>query len=269
MRKGLQTIQKTNQQVLAQMDRNSLMRSTNTVQPKRQSCPLCNDLGWLGQDLPVTHPDFGRMIRCGCKAVDDSERLRTVTGLTPEEMTVSFGDILTAGHSGTLEMVNACKALIYSPGGILTIWGTSGNGKSMVLPAAMNDVLARNIPAVYVSAFDLINWIRKAYSELDRNVKDQDAYSRLLRFEQVPFLALDEVDKIFPLSNWEAKQVTDLIDKRYRWGMADRMWTVLTMNQNPFVLFDEFPHILSRLKDGRNMIVQNLDEDMRPGLRRL
>lgn len=210
------------------------------------------------------------MVRCGCKSVADSERLRAVTGLTPGELMVTFEDIsLPSDRAGTRGMVQACRKFLVEPGGILTIWGTSGNGKSMVLPASMNAMLGRGISSSYVVAFDLINWIRKAYSEADKNVKDQDAYSRLLRFEKVPFLAMDEMDKIFPLSAWEAKQVTDLIDKRYRWGMEDQMWTVLTMNKNPFELFDAFPHILSRLQDGRNVIVQNMDEDMRPGLRRL
>lgn len=209
------------------------------------------------------------MVRCTCKAVADSERLRAVTGLTAGELAVTLDDLIITGRGGTQAMVKACRQLLASPGGILTLWGPSGNGKSMVLPGAMNDALQRGIPAAYVVAFDLINHIRKAYSEGGREVRDQDAYSRLSRFEHVPFLALDEVDKIFPLSHWEAKQVTDLIDKRYRWGMEDRMWTVLTMNTDPAELFDEFPHILSRLRDGRNMIVRNCDQDMRPGMRRV
>ena len=268
-RTGKQTIQETSQTVLVKQGREPLMKSTNDAQPKKQPvCPLCNDFGWLAQDLPVSHPDFGHMVRCGCKATQDSERLRAVTGLTPGELMVGFEDIHLSGHPDTKEMVMACRKFISSPGGILTIWGTSGNGKSMVLPAAMNEVLRCGIPAAYVVAFDLINWIRKAYTETN-GIKDQDAYSRLLTFEQVPFLALDELDKIFPLSHWETKQVTDLIDKRYRWGMGERMWTIMTMNQNPEYLFDEFPHILSRLRDGRNQIIQNRDEDMRPGMRRV
>lgn len=268
MRK-VKTIQEVSQD-LAPRDRQPQMRSIGAVQQKTPLCPLCGDLGWLAQDLPVTHPDFGRMVRCGCKAVEDSEKLRAVAGLTPGELMVTWDDILTGnGRNGTQEMVGTCKRFLQSPGGILTIWGTSGNGKSMVLPASMNSMLGRGIPSVYVVAFDLINWIRKAYSETERNVKDEDAYSRLVRFEKVPFLALDELDKIFPLSAWEAKQITDLIDTRYRWGMDDRMWTILTMNRDPFEVFEDFPHILSRLKDGRNMIIQNTDEDMRPGMRRL
>lgn len=248
------------------------MQSTLTEPPKKQPvCPLCNDFGWLSQDLPITHPDFGHMIRCRCKAAQDSEYLRAVSGLTPGELMVGFDDIhLGPGRPDTRIMVQSCRQFLRSPGGILTIWGTNGNGKSMALPASMNEVLRCGIPSAYVVAFDLINYIRKAYSA-ERDIKDQDAYSRLLRFEKIPFLALDELDKIFPLSYWEAKQVTDLIDKRYRWGMDDSrgMWTIITMNQNPAELFEEFPHILSRLKDGRNVIVENRDADMRPGLRRV
>lgn len=273
-RKGRQSLQVAMQEaqaeLLVKLHSGPPMRSIENAPPKKQPCPLCNDLGWLRQDLPVTHPDFGKHIRCSCRAADDSERLRAVTGLTPGELKATFEDIhLGSDRADTKAMVESCRQFLMSPGGIFTVWGASGNGKSMILPAAMNEVLRCGIPAAYVVAFDLINYIRQSYTEKGLDVRDQDAYSRLLRFERVPFLALDEVDKIFPLSYWEAKQVTDLIDKRYRWGMEEGMWTIITMNRSPFELFDEFPHILSRLKDGRNVIIENRDEDMRPGMRRV
>src|SRR5574342_410174 len=90
-RTGAESLQEVSRRVLAKQDREPLMRSTEHAQPKKPpACPLCNGFGWLSQDLPVSHPDFGRMVRCGCKAVEDSERLRAVTGLTPVELMVTF-----------------------------------------------------------------------------------------------------------------------------------------------------------------------------------
>ena len=30
------------------------------------TCQLCNGLGWLRQDLPVGHPEFGKLVKCDC-----------------------------------------------------------------------------------------------------------------------------------------------------------------------------------------------------------
>ena len=29
-------------------------------------CSICNGMGWLRQDLPTHHPDFGSLVRCEC-----------------------------------------------------------------------------------------------------------------------------------------------------------------------------------------------------------
>lgn len=34
----------------------------------RPACKICNGIGWLRDDLPVGHPDFGKLIACECAA---------------------------------------------------------------------------------------------------------------------------------------------------------------------------------------------------------
>ena len=47
----------------------------NTVnnQPTRSDagkCPICNGVGWLTTNVPVTHPDFGQVHPCECQELD-------------------------------------------------------------------------------------------------------------------------------------------------------------------------------------------------------
>lgn len=238
----------------------SSTRSTPVLE-KNPACPDCNDTGYWRYEVPGNHPEFGKLHRCHCQAANDAHRLQELSGLSSVELSYRLGDIaVDATRRDTMAMVNACRNFIAKPAHILTIWGRSGNAKSVAMIGVVNALLEKKVEAVYVVAFDLINHIRQAFNQSTNEVKNDDAYSRLLRFERVEVLAVDELDKIFPLTAWEAKQVTDLIDHRHRFKMG----TILTMNKDPQALFDgDLYHIYSRLKDGRNVIRQNNDSDLR------
>lgn len=225
-------------------------------------CNDCNDFGWYRLDVEFGHPQFGKTLRCGCKAREDAERLNRVSGLTVSERGITFDDIDTDGLISTARMVNACKIFARNPRGIVTIHGGSGNGKTMVLQAAVNAMLDQNVEAVYVTAFDLISFIRSAFSQ-DRHTKvldisDQNAYQRLQKFERVKVLALDEFDKV-KVTDWVLEQLTDLIDRRYRMAEDNAGGTLIAMNDHPSLLPS---WISSRLK--RYTIIHNADDDMRP-----
>ena len=32
----------------------------------KPGCQVCHGTGWLRQDLPVGHPDFGKLVACEC-----------------------------------------------------------------------------------------------------------------------------------------------------------------------------------------------------------
>jgi hypothetical protein len=135
----------------------------------------------------------------------------------------------------------------------------------MALQAVVNAMLDQNIEAVYVTAFDLISYIRSAFFQ-DRHTKildviDTDAYQRLQRFERVKVLALDEFDKV-KVTDWVRDQLTDLIDRRARMAEDGKGGTLIAMNDP----LDLLPWIASRLK--RYTIIHNTDEDMRPVLSR-
>ena len=254
----------------AQTNSDPQLRIPETTQPpplpasmpdagKKPACPLCNDLGQVREDVPFGHPKFGKLVRCQCRADEDSARLQALSGLSQAELAIRLDDIGTTGRPGTQAMLEACREFIARPAGILTLWGGVGNAKTMALQGIVNALQLRG--AVYVTAFDLISYIRSAFNAA-REIRDDDAYSRLCRFERVRVLAIDEFDKV-RTTDWVLEQLTDLIDKRYRSGIAGEAGTVLAMNADPA---GQPEWIYSRLVDGRNRIIRNADRDLRPYL---
>lgn len=222
-------------------------------------CDTCGDTGFYRMDVPFGDPQFGKLIRCACTKNSDAALLQNLSGLTDSERKISLCNINIIDRPGTALMVRACQNFIECPNGIVTFWGGSGNAKTLALQAVVNHFVTANTQAVYITAFDLISYIRSAFNK-DRDVIDDNAYSRLVRFEHVRILAIDEMDKV-NATNWVQEQLTDLIDKRYRLGQDKKTGTLIAMNDNP----RELPSwIYSRL--AQNLIVHNPDEDVRPEL---
>lgn len=225
-------------------------------------CDVCGGVGWLRPDVPIGHSLFGKTVRCGCKAQEDAERLQKLSGLTSSERKLRLSDIETGERPGTLKMVTECRYFVNEPHGIITLWGGVGNAKTMALQAVVNELVECGLEAVYVTAFDLISHIRAAFNA-NREVLSDDAYYRLVRFETVRVLAIDEFDKV-RVTDWVMEQLTDLIDKRYRLGLDGQAGTLIAMNSDPT---NQPEWIASRLLDGRNTIVHNADLDIRSVLK--
>ena len=261
MRSEIQTMQQQASQVLNKMQPAELLQNRSVQSgPQGPVCEICGDFGFYRVDVPESDNRFGKMIRCGCKAREDAERLQRLSGLTDSERSLRLADIKTAGRPQTLEMVQSCADFLLSPFGFLTVHGTSGNAKSVALQACVNALVEVGVEAVYITAFDLIGYIRDAFDD-KHEVKSLSAYDRIVRFGTVSFLAIDELDKL-KISDWVTEQLTDLIDRRYRLGQDGKAGTMIAMNGDP----QDLPMwIYSRMSQG--VIVRNDDPDLRPYLR--
>lgn len=223
-------------------------------------CPVCRD-----SELVIDSENLNAAKPCpACAALKRAERLQVICGLTEDERRVSLEQIIAPERSQTANMVKAARAFIDAPYGMLTIYGTCGNAKTLTLQAIVNAALQRGIPAIYATFYDVVDWIRESFndkSEIRASVKVQ-------RLRDVPILCLDELDKV-KMTDWVRELQTELIDWRYRNGLARKCGTVFAMNCE----IDTLPEwIASRLKDGRHVVVQNNDKDLRPlmrGLRRV
>jgi DNA replication protein DnaC len=263
MRTGNQTLQHIANQLQTKMQpvANLPHRYEQIEQPGNQPvCETCGDDGFYRMDLPVGHPQYGKLIRCACKANEDAARLQRLSGLTELERTLKLSDIKTENRPQTRHMVSECTEFLKRPYGFLTIHGTSGNAKTVALQACVNAMVGRSVEAVYITAFDLISYIRDAFTD-NNEIKDDSAYDRIVRFGTVAFLAIDELDKV-KWTDWVQEQVTDLIDRRYRLGCDMQAGTMLAMNGNPR---DLPAWIYSRISQSE--IVRNDDPDLRPFLK--
>lgn len=225
--------------------------------PARPKCAKCNDIGFVSVDKPDGSGSY--LVPCDCRVSEHIAHLQTMCGLTGVELRASLNDIDYRPRSDTEIMINTAQRFINHPTGMFTMYGTCGNAKTVVEQAIVNACIARNIGAIYTTLYDLIGYVREAYQP---DAIDS-AWARMRRLQNVPVLCIDEFDKVKP-TEWVREFETQLIDTRYRRGIAGELGTVLAMNGD----IEDLPdHLLSRLRDGRNVIIRNMDRDMRPLMR--
>ena len=227
-------------------------------------CPVCKDFEWLRRDLPVHHPDFGKLIPCECQSDDLANRrlaeLQRMSGMTESELTRTLDDVRNVGED-TAAMKQAAREFLQNPCGFFTLWGGVGNGKTLILQAMVNDLRnSRGKEGAYIPLKDLIDYVRAGFDE-EAEHKERARYDYL---RQVPVLAVDEFDKV-RMTPYADEFRTAFLDYRYRLAADGTAFTLFAMNCPP----DRMPpHIYDRLRDGRFQIVSNQDDSMRPAMER-
>ena len=208
-------------------------------------CARCSDAGWyqvekVRKDGTV---EDKTLERCECrKAIDadnyqsqERRRLLELDGLTEQERELKFADLVPMGNIVAARDHLTAKLRTHS-GGMITIDGPPGTGKSALLICTVNAGRQMGISAAYrrVSAF--FNELRNQYQD------GNDFQERWDTVLDAHVLAIDEIDK-WSRTDWASERFDELIDERYR-RATDRM-TILAAN-NLDVLS---PYNRSRLKD--------------------
>lgn len=141
--------------------------------------------------------------------------------------------------------------------GWLTLAGAKGLGKSYLLAAIVNEAVAQNRLAVYITMSELLEHLRRAYKP-GAEVDFDGLWETIGRCD---VLCVDEADKYSPTA-WAEERVQMLVDDRYRdWhGLV----TVFATND----VADCPGYLKSRMLDGRFMFVQMQGADVRPELER-
>lgn len=223
------------------------------------ACETCNDTGWV--DAPLQNGLQNQEHCPNCYNRRQAARLQAICGLNDLERRVKLSDVKVIDpDSGTARMVKAAAVFIASPIGYLTIHGTCGNAKTLTLQAVVNHFVNHNVLAIYTTFADAVAYIKDAFSE----GATDSAQARVNRLQTVPVLAIDELDKV-KSTDWVREVETQLLDRRYRDGLAGKCGTLIAMNGS---LSDLQSHIASRLKDGRNIVIENNDADLRELLKR-
>ena len=206
------------------------------------NCRRCSDLGYVRLDVPVGHADFGRPVRCSCREAEDrvirANRAQAASNLKGRLLTKTF-ETFDCGRSAKGE--NACqiaRAFVENPEGWVLILGNRGTGKTHLLAAVANALIARGQSALYVVVPDFLDYLRGGY---DSEKVSESASRRMEDARDCPVLLLDDLG-VEKRSSWTDEQMYRLLNHRYNEGLP----TVIASNVTPDELEER---IASRMRD--------------------
>lgn len=229
-------------------------------------CEICGGIGWIRQDLPITHPDFGRLQVCSCRQSkvnqQAQERLFRLSNLQAfSHMTLE--NFKTEGRLGlgdqqvsSLQVAhNQATHFSQNPSGWLLLMGTFGCGKTHLAAAIANQVLELGIPTLFLTVPDLLDWLRYSYGSQEGSFEE--------RFEEIRNIRLLVLDDLGTQNTtpWAEEKLYQILNHRY----THHLPTVITTNQ---AMIEIEGRIRSRLQDPDLVtIVRILAPDFRSPVR--
>lgn len=215
--------------------------------PGDPNCPICGGIGYLRHDLPIDHPDFGKMIPCSCRVeeLNQSARKRLYSMSSLDALkNLRFDNFEKRGHIGlgklqadSLENAfNQAVNFAESRQGWLLFLGRYGCGKTHLSAAIANYAIEEGVSTLFLTVPDLLDWLRYAYTNSEISFEE-----RFEEIREIPLLILDD----FGTQNataWAQEKIYQIINHRY----VNQLPTVVTSN----FLFNDFEgRIRSRLQD--------------------
>jgi DNA replication protein DnaC len=212
-----------------------------------QACSICGGTGWITLDVPVGHPDFGKLLPCTAQHAE-RDRSRIAAQRAARELAhladMTFATFQPEGHALNEDQRQSLRiayegAQRYAkePRNWLFIQGGYGVGKTHLAAAIANACLSRGLPATLLNAPDLLDYLRAAYSPAAGETFDR-------RFEELraaPLLILDDLGTQNATA-WAEEKLFQILNHRY----IARLPTVITTN----LALDELdPRLSSRLAD--------------------
>ncbi|MBM2848851.1 MAG: hypothetical protein HW418_1793, partial [Anaerolineales bacterium] len=221
-------------------------------------------VGYLRDDLPVGHPNFGKVRPCTCQM--ENLQMQRALQLREDSNTEilggkTFDTFLSEGVSpdpnirATVHSAfERCRAFAEHPEKWLLLTGTYGCGKTHLAAAIANQCLAHGKPVLFLNTPDLLDYLRETYAP-----STASTYSE--RFDEIrtaPLLVLDDLGTESP-TNWAIEKLYQILNYRYN----ARLPTVITTNRE---LKDIDQRVASRLSDIEIVTALNiLAPDFRAG----
>jgi len=195
-------------------------------------CPLCKGAGYVVRDVPVGHPDFGRLYPCRCKQKELEARrvarLREVSNLDSLQHT-TFQSFIPEGIGLNAEKrenlrraYERARAFAAHPHGWLLLMGGYGCGKTHLAVAIANERIQQGQPALFVVVPDLLDYLRATFSPTSPVTYDA-------RFDEVrtaPLLILDDLGAQ-SITPWATEKLYQILNYRYNAQLP----TVITTNR--------------------------------------
>lgn len=217
-------------------------------------CERCNGMGYVTYDVPLGHPDFGKLFHCVCtlekRKAKQQEKLEGLDGLTTLERSHTFDQTQAHPHQTLVR-----DALLNAFTGIYVLQGRPGTGKSHFLHCVVNQAKEHGRVAVYATMSDVLDYLRAAFSPKNEE-PFEERWNLLIKCE---VLCLDELDE-FNVTDWAKERFLRLVDER--WRNRDEVLTLFALNGDVNALL---PKVASRLVQGR--VLDMRSTDLRPTFR--
>jgi DNA replication protein DnaC len=206
-------------------------------------------------DVPVGHPNFGRIVKCSCMIERDesrrAEELRRLSNLDAfAERDFAAFDPKIAGVG---EAYSAAVNYARNPHGWLFLHGNCGVGKThLATSIAIHAMENQRTPVLFAVVPDLLDHLRATFHP-DNGVAYDERFATV---RNAQLLVLDDLgtENTTP---WAREKLYQIFNHRYN----EQLPTVVTSNQD-FKKIDE--RVLSRLLDTRLTTYIHVDaEDYR------
>jgi DNA replication protein DnaC len=224
--------------------------------PGDPNCPECHGIGYLRLDVPMGHPEFGKLQICTCRQGQVSQQVRQrlfALSHLDELSHLTFENFEPRGRVGLwpAEATSLERALSQAQQfsrnlkGWLLLQGGYGCGKTHLAAAIANFAVSLGVPTLFITVPDLLDSLRFAYQSTETTFEQ-----RFEEIRQAPLLVLDD----FGTQNateWAQEKLFQIVNYRY----INRLPLVITTNLEEI---DIEERISSRLQDPELVTVVRL-----------
>jgi len=211
------------------------------------NCPICQGVGYVRRDLPITDPNFGKVTICDCRRQEvvqsAYQRVFRLSNLQAFE-SMTFETFKVRGRLGlgdaqvhSLQVAfDQSQTFASNLKGWLFMMGGYGVGKTHLAAGIANFAVRMGVPTLFLTVPDLLDWLRYAYGSSEDNFET--------RFEEIRNIGLLILDDLGTqnATPWAQEKLYQIFNYRY----VNRLPMVITTNQ---VLEEIEGRIQSRLRD--------------------
>lgn len=219
-------------------------------------CPKCGGAGFVRHDVPVGHPNFGRLTKCDCRRLeDDNRRIEEMQRMSnlhqhARETFATFDQHVP----GTREAYAACARYSeYWEPPWLILSGPCGCGKTHLAAAIAHAALDR-LTVLFAVVPDLLDQLRAAYAPNS----DFSFDDRFRAIRDVGMLILDDLGTE-NTTEWAREKLFQIVNYR----LAEQLPLIVTTNNvrrdkatGRYLFNNVDERIASRLSDVR--LVQHI-----------
>lgn len=220
-----------------------------------QPCECCNGLGWIRDDLPETHPDFGQLARCSCVADDVEQRrldnLFQAAGVPPRYRDLTLDGIPLEHRNrkhlavAVAEMYMDRRHVVYShlgeyskvvasalnhqiprpdePRYSILFHGPFGVGKTGILSVVFQHLLKQGMAGIWIEYLDFVKEVQRGYG-------DGLSGDRLDAAREAPIIMIDDLGASSSRRGNETDDRSGIFYQVINYRHAEDLPTLMTSN---------------------------------------